>query len=142
MLGVWILVGEARDPSTWMVWLPVLGVVGWAGLGSCCDVSLVHLSTSSVPFWAIAGFGECTPAPVSLFVFSTLGGARRLLLGELCVPGPWAGTAASFLGPYSPHLESFLHWGSGLQETPSLLQDGDCFSISLLFGDDLGSVIS
>lgn len=42
--------------------------------------------------------------------------------------------------PYSPHLESFLHWGSGLQEAPSLLQDGDCISVSLLFGDDLESV--
>lgn len=49
-LGVWMLVGETRDPSTWTVWLPVLGVVSWARLGSCCDVDLVYLSTSPVPF--------------------------------------------------------------------------------------------
>lgn len=30
--------------------------VGWAGLGSCYGVELVHLPTSPAPFWAIARF--------------------------------------------------------------------------------------
>lgn len=57
-------------------------------------------------------------------------------------PGLRAGTASSSLGPYSPHLDLFLHWGLGLQEAPGIPQNGDCISVSLLFGDDLGECIS